>query len=104
MEMIFIGEMILSPALNVFYVHICENDYDFKVYCRKCLFFPVLIFLIHDIFTFPFAFVLAFSSLEPLFKVILNSPNKKATSFSNTHDCLMMQDHLNSLSLCFIFL
>lgn len=76
----------------------------FKVYCRKDLFFPVLIFLIPDIFTFPFAFVLAFCSLEPLFKVILNSPNKKAKSFSNAHDCLMMQDHLNSLSLCFIFL
>lgn len=53
---------------------------------------------------FPFAFVLAFSSLEPLVKVILNSPNKRAMSFSNARDCVTMQDRLNSLSPRFIFL
>lgn len=74
-----------------------------EAYCRKQLFFPNSAFLISDIFMFPFAFVLAFRSLESLVKVILNSPNKKATSFSNSHDWLMMREHLNSLSLYFIF-
>lgn len=84
--------MILSSALNVSFLYIYVSmSMTFQVYCRKHLFLPVLFFfLIPDIFTFPFAFVLAFRSLEPLLKVILNGQNKKATSFSNAHDCLMM--------------
>ena len=100
--------MILSSALNVSFIYIYVSvNMTFKVYCRKHLLLSVLIFfffLSPDIFTFPFAFVLAFCSLEPSLKVILNSQSKKATSFSNAHDYLMMQDHLNSLSLGFIFL
>lgn len=89
--------------MSFMYIHVSMNM-TFSSLLQETSILPSSDFLIPDIFTFPFAFVLAFSSLEPLFKVILNSPNKKATCLSNAHDCLMMQDRLNSLTLCFIFL
>ena len=75
--------MILSSALNVSFIYIYVSvNMTFKVYCRKHLLLsvPIFFFLSPDIFTFPFAFVLAFCSLEPSLKVIIAKIRKQHLS------------------------